>query len=171
MVNKAVDVIRAEEARELKRKEQLPVLKNSRWLFLRREENLSEGQHEKLVELLKKNLRIVRAYLLKESLQRFWRYKTARHAAAFLDAWCGKVMRSRIEGMKRIGKSLRKHRPLLLNWFRASGLSAGAVEGFNNKAKVTMRKSYGFKSYRIAELALYHSLADLPQPNFAHRFW
>ena len=80
-------------------------------------------------------------------------------------------MRSRIEALKKVAKSLQKHRPLLLNWFAASGLSTGAVEGFNNKAKVTMRKSYGFRSYRIAELALYHSLADLPQPEFTHTFW
>ena len=59
----------------------------------------------------------------------------------------------------------------MLNWFNAKAISVGAVEGLNNKAKVTMRKSYGFRTVRIAELALYHSLADLPQPDFAHRFW
>ena len=38
------------------------------------------------------------------------------------------------------------------------------MEGLNNKAKVTMRKSYGFRTYRVLELALYHSLGKLPEP-------
>ncbi len=171
MMNKAIDRIRAEEARELRKNSRKTVLTNSRWLFLKREENLSEAQHEKLGDLLKKNLRIVRAYLLKEGFQRFWDFVSPTWAGRFLDTWCNRTMRSRIEQMKKIAESLRKHRPLLLNWFKAKHISAGAVEGLNNKAKVTMRKSYGFRSFRIAELALYHSLADLPQPEFTHSFW
>jgi transposase len=171
MVNKAIDRIRAEEMRELKKQGRQTVLKNSRWLFLRRASNLSEMQHEKLGELLRMNLRIVRAYLLKEGLQRFWTFSSPRWAGAFLDSWCARVMRSKIDSLKRVAGTFRKHRELMLNWFRSRGLSAGAVEGLNNKAKVTIRKSYGFRSFRITELALYHSLADLPQPEFAHRFW
>jgi len=54
--------------------------------------------------------------------------------------------RSRIEPMKKIARSLRQHRELILNYFRAQKLiSSGVVEGLNNKAKVTMRKSYGFR--------------------------
>ncbi|MFM2218250.1 MAG: hypothetical protein RL240_2568, partial [Planctomycetota bacterium] len=43
-----------------------------------------------------------------------------------------------------LDKMLERHEPLLLNWFEARGLSSGIVEGFNNKAKLTVRKSYGF---------------------------
>jgi hypothetical protein len=74
-------------------------------------------------------------------------------------------MRSRIEPMKKIARSLREHRELILNYFRAQkSLSSGVVEGLNNKAKVTMRKSYGFRTFRCLELALYHSLGKLPEP-------
>ena len=80
-------------------------------------------------------------------------------------------MRSRIEPMKKVARMLRAHRPLLLNWFRAKkAISGGAVEGFNNKAKLTLRKSYGFRSYRAMELSLYHSLGSLPEPPVTHRF-
>ncbi len=50
-------------------------------------------------------------------------------------------------------------------------ISSGVVEGFNNKVKLTMRKSYGFRSQRIIQLALYHNLGALPEPNFTHEFW
>ena len=39
------------------------------------------------------------------------------------------------------------------------------------KVKVTMRKSYGFRTFRITELALYHVLGKLPEPQLAHRFY
>ncbi len=45
------------------------------------------------------------------------------------------------------------------------------MEGLNNKAKVTMRKSYGFRTYRVLELALYHSLGKLPEPVSTHDFF
>ena len=50
-------------------------------------------------------------------------------------------------------------------------ISGGVVEGLNNKAKVTMRKSYGFRTYRVLELALYHSLGKLPEPELTHEFF
>jgi transposase len=80
-------------------------------------------------------------------------------------------MRSRLDPLKKAARSLQSHRTLLLNWFRAKGaISAGIVEGFNNKAKLAMRKSYGFREYETIELALYHQLGNLPEPEFTHRF-
>jgi hypothetical protein len=76
------------------------------------------------------------------------------------------------EAVFSIAGSLRQHRELILNYFRAQKLiSSGVVEGLNNKAKVTMRKSYGFRTYRVLELALYHSLGKLPEPELTHRFF
>ena len=61
--------------------------------------------------------------------------------------------------------------PLLLNWFRAKGeISSGSVEGMNTKAKVALRKSYGFKTFEVYQTVLYHELGKLPEPDIAHRF-
>ena len=171
-MSKAIDKVRAGEARQMKADGYEEVLKHSRWCFLKRPENLTDKQTVKLSELLKYNLKSVRAYLLKEDFQRFWEYVSPGWAAKFLDEWCTRTMRSKIEPMKDIAKSLRTHRELILNWFRAKGaISAGIVEGLNNKVKLTTRKSYGFRTYEAIETALYHNLGDLPEPNFTHRFW
>src|SRR5688572_13554939 len=53
----------------------------------------------------------------------------------------------------------------------SSSLCGDLVEGLNNKAKVTMRRSYGFRTYRVLELALYHSLGKLPGPESTHDFF
>jgi Transposase len=50
-------------------------------------------------------------------------------------------------------------------------ISAGTVEGLNNKVKRTTRKSYGFRTYEAIEISLYHNLGRLPEPDFTHRFW
>jgi transposase len=127
-----------------------PILKRSRWLLLKRSENLKDEQHFRLRDLLRYNLKTVRAYLLKEAFQQLWDYDSPAWAGKFLDEWRRQTMRSRIEPMKKIARSLRTHRELILNYFRAQKLlSSGVVEGLNNKAKVTMRKSYGFRTYRI----------------------
>jgi transposase len=171
-MNKAIDKVRAGDVKKLKAEGREPVLKKSRWIFLKRPENLTEKQDTKLSELLSYNLRTVRSYLLKEEFQDFWTYQSAYWAGRFLDRWCTKVMRSKIEPMKEIARSLRNHRPLLLNWFRARGaISNAVVEGFNNKAKLTTRKAYGFRTFEGEETALYHALGDLPTPKFAHRFF
>ena len=170
-MNKAIDEVRAGEAKELARKGYVPILKKSRWCLLKRPENLTERQETKLSELVQFNLKSVRAYLLKEDFQGFWEYVSPAWAGKFLDRWTTRAMRSRIEPMKKIARMLRSHRELILNWFRARGeLSSAVVEGLNNKAKLTTKKAYGYKSFKVASVALYHTLGNLPEPKRTHRF-
>jgi transposase len=171
-MNKALDEVRAGESCRMASEGRTPLLKKSRWLLLKREENLKEEQRFRLRDLLRYNLKTVRAYLLKEAFQQLWEYNSPVWAGRFLDEWCRQTMRSRIEPMKKIARSLRQHRELILNYFRAQKLiSSGVVEGLNNKSKVTMRKSYGFRTYQALELALYHSLGKLPEPESTHDFF
>jgi len=171
-MNQALDDVRAEEARRMKQEGFHPILKKTRWLLLKRQENLTGKQRFRLRDLLRYNLKSVRAYLLKEAFQQLWDYNSPAWAGKFLDEWCRHVMRSRIEPMKKIARTLRRHRELILNYFRAQKLlSSGVVEGLNNKAKVTMRRSYGFRTFRALELALYHTLGKLPEPESTHEFF
>ncbi len=170
-MNKAIDKVRAQEVRDLKAKGKKTILTHSRWCLLKRPANLTEKQDVKLAELLACNLRTIRAYLLKEDFQAFWEYRSPAWAGKFLDSWCTRTMRSRIEPMKKVARMLRAHRSLLLNWFRAKEqIALGAVEGLNNKAKVTCRKAYGYRSFNVIEVSLYHTLGNLPEPETTHRF-
>jgi transposase len=170
--NKSLDEVRAEEARRQKRDGYDPVLKHSRWLLLKNPDSLTGREETKLSDLLRYNLKSVRSYLLKEEFQQLWDYKSPAWAGKFLDEWCRKVMRSRIEPMKKIARSMRGHRKLILNWFEAKGaISAGPVEGLNNKLKVTFRRAYGIRTFPATETALYHSLGKLPTPKHAHEFF
>ena len=139
-MNKALDEVRAAESRRMAQQGHEPLLKKSRWCVLKRKDNLTPQQKFRLRDLLRYNLQTVRAYLLKEDFQQFWQYNSPTWAGMFLDFWCYQAMRSRIEPMKKIARTLRSHREFLLNYFKAKKeFSSGVVEGMNNKAKVTMR--------------------------------
>jgi len=171
-INKAIDVVRADEHRQMKKDGYEEVLIKSRWCLLKRKENLTEKQEVKLSDLLRYNLKSVRAYLLKEDFNGLWEYVSPAWAGKFIDRWCTRVMRSRIEPMKKEAKMIRRHKALILNWFKAKkAFSCGIVEGLNNKVKLTIRKSYGFKSLKCTEIALYHVLGDLPEPELTHGFY
>jgi transposase len=148
------------------------VLTKTRWLLLKRPENLKTDERGRLRALLTINLRAVRGYLLKEAFDRFWNYKSDAWAQKFLKRWTTMAMRSQLKPFKTFAKTLRKHQRELLNWFVARKLFAhGATEGFNNKARITTRKAYGFRTYEHAEIALYHALGRLPEPSWlAHKF-
>jgi len=169
-VNKAVDKVRAEEARAQARKG-TPVLKHTRWLLLKSPENLKKEQRLSLKKLLKINLKTVRAYLLKEELRKLWGHFSLTLAGAFLLDWCRAAKASRIEPLAKVARTLEKKKDLVLNWFRANAaVSSGAVEGLNNKLKVIVRRAYGFRSYEVTTNALYHGMGHLPEPDFPHRF-
>lgn len=170
-LNQAVDEVRRGESARLKSGTAAKRLKRMRWPLLRRGSRLRGRARQKVNALLASKLATARAWELKEVFFHFWDYKSVTWAGAFLDYWCFRAMRSRLEPMKKVARMLRAHEPLILNWFRAKGeLSSGAVEGLNNKIRVMTRRSYGFRTFEAMEIALYHNLGRLPEPESTHRF-
>jgi len=171
LLNEAVDKVRRQEAAQL-RKEGVDLLKGLKYVFLKRPENLTDGQHASLQALLNKRwLCTVRAYLWKEKFELFWQYQSPYWARRYLWRWCKGAMRSRLAPIKKFVGTIRAHEDLLMNWFKAKKqFSSGAVEGMNRKINVITRRSYGFRSYEVMKIALYHVLGDLPEPEITHEF-
>jgi len=113
-LSKAIDEVRAGEARQMKADGLEPLLTNSRWLLLKRPENLTEKQETKLGELLQYNLKSIRSYLLKLDFQPLWQYTSPAWAGKFIDRWCTRAMRSKIDPVKKAAKRIHKHRELIL---------------------------------------------------------
>lgn len=171
-LNEAVDEVRRAEVRRLKAEGYENILARLKYCFLKRKGNHTVQQKRSLKEVLQYDLRSVRAYLLKESFELFWEYTSVSWAQWFLRKWCTRVMRSKLEPMKKFVGTLRRHEELILNWFRAQKeYSSGVVEGLNRKVNLVTRRSYGFRSQKALEVALYHTLGGLPEPELTHRFW
>jgi len=171
-LNEAIDDIRREESRARAEAGLDPLLKKMRWAFLKKRCNWTKSQRHRMRAIEGSALRTLRAFLLVEAFQHFWTYCSPTWAAKFLDAWCQKVARSNLDPLKKVARSLTAHRSLLLNYFTAKRhFSSGVVEGLNAKVKLTMKRSYGFRTENARQVALYHALAKLPEPIFTHRFF
>jgi len=168
----AIDRIRRSETVALARAGLAPCLKKLRWALLKHRRNWNRQDRQRMRGLLGTSLRTVKAFLLVESFEHFWTYATTTWAGKFLDAWCTRVLRSRLEPLKKVARTLRRHRRLLLNYFAAKKqFTNSIVEGLNNKLKTTLKRAYGFRTDLARKVALYHALAKLPEPPLTHSFF
>jgi transposase len=168
----AIDQVRRVEVHALAQIGVAPLLKKMRWTLLKHRRNWSAQDRRRMRELVGSGLSTLRAFLLAESFEHFWTYCSPTWAAKFLKGWCQRVARSRLPPLQRVAKTLRKHQALLLNYFAAKKeFSNAVVEGFNNKLKLTLRKSYGFRTDLARKVALLHALGRLPEPQLTHSFF
>ena len=167
-LSKAVDQVRRDEIRE-KGQFHKQLLAKTRYIWLKNPWNLTDKQRERLGELEKLNLKINRAYLLKEAFRKFWGYIRSGWAKRYLNKWFWWATHSRLQPLRDFAWMLRRHQQDLLNYFNMP-ISNGAVEGLNNKAKVISHKAYGFRTPGNYIRNLYHCMADLPLPQIMHTF-
>jgi transposase len=69
----------------------------------------SEPQFCRLNELMKINYAVTRAYLLEESFQQFWQYKSAGWAGKFLRLWFKDAIWSRLQPFAKLAATPREH--------------------------------------------------------------
>lgn len=164
----AVDQVRKEEAQKLK-SENPELLKKSRYIWLKNPWNLTDNQRVRLSDLEKLNLKINRAYLLKEAFRKFWDYSYPAWAKKYLDQWFWWATHSRLKPMRDFAWMIRRHQDDILNYFKVL-IDNGAVEGLNNKAKAISHRAYGYRTAETFKLALYHGMGKLPEPQLTHKF-
>ena len=164
----AVDQVRKQEARNLKAHNP-DLLKRTRYLWLKNPWNLTDHQRLRLRDLEKLNLKINRAYLLKEAFRQFWAYTYPAWAKKYLDQWCWWATHLRSQPLRDFAWMIRRHHDDILNFFKAK-IDNGAVEALNNKAKAISYRAYGYRAAETCKLSLLHGLGKLPMPQLTHKF-
>jgi len=165
---KAVNDVRKAEAKILK-KSNPDLLKGTRYLWLKNPENLTDKQRARLSYLEKLNLKINRAYLLKELFKQLWTYKRKGWARRFLKRWFWLATHSRLEPLRNFAWMLKRYEEGILNWFEVP-INNGAVEAMNNNAKAVSHRARGYRTENTFVIALLHCLGDLPLPQTVHKF-
>jgi transposase len=112
---------------------------------------------------LQLNTPIVKAYLLKEDLRRFWDYRYSAWATAHLRQWLWWASHSRLAPMKALAQTIRTHRDGILAWTKLR-VTNGALEGMNNKVRAISRRAFGFRTTWTYIANIYHCCAALPLP-------
>ena len=161
-LNRAVDEVRRQTWRRMAGREK-GEFKRTRFLWLTNPENLRRAERTRLSALLRLNSPIVKAYLLKEDLRRFWDYRSTAWAAGHLRQWLWRASHSRLEPFTKLARMLRSHRAGVLAWTRTR-VTNGALEGMNNKVKVISHRAFGYRTSWTYIANIYHCCAGLPLP-------
>jgi len=144
--NKAVDEVRrAEFFRKGGRMRGL--VKGKRWLLLTRWVNLDGQKRQLLNELFRLNRKMMKAYLLKESLDRLWTYRYEGAALRYLNQWIDQLRWQRLEPFNELAEMLLRHQEGLLNYCRVP-VRFGVVEAVNGNIKALLRRGRGYKNLR-----------------------
>jgi len=150
-VTEAVDRVRRQEHKALLA-EGDEQLKGTRYLWLANEENVPDWRKEEFAAIRKTNLKTGRAWSIKESLRRFWSYRYAKSALGYFRRWYYWATHSRLAPMVQAAKTLNRHLPHILTYFKHR-ISNATAEGLNSKIQMVKEMACGFRNrdhYRIA---------------------
>ena len=150
----ALDEVRRALVRELEDREEAKAIKNTRWALLKRPDDHSQHDRERLSSVQKSNRPLYRAYLLKETLRQALSYLQPWRARRALEGWISWASRSRLQPFKKAARTVREHLSGILAYVKHR-LTNGLVEGLNNKLRLVTRRAYGFHSAQATIAMLY----------------
>ncbi len=119
------------------------LVKGKRWLLLSRWVHLDSRKRQLLNELFRLNRRMMKAYLLKESLDRLWTYHYEGAALRYLHQWIDQLRWQRLETFKKLAEMLLSHLEGILNYCRVP-VRFGVVEAVNGNIKSLLRRGRGY---------------------------
>ena len=123
------------------------VVKGKRWLLLSRWVNLNTQKKRQLNALFALNWRVMKAYLLKESLDRLWDYRYEGAMIRYLKNWIDQLRWQRLEPFRKLARMLLDHIDGILNYCRTK-VPLGVVEAVNGNIKSLLRRGRGYKNLR-----------------------
>jgi transposase len=141
-LSKAVDEVRREES-----KHQRALLKNTRYVWLKRPKNLTAKQRDLLDELLAQPLETVRAYTLAQQFDSFYELEDPDTAEEFLRRWIVEVDRSELAPLQKFARMLEDHWHGVIRWHH-SRISNGLLEGLNSLIQAAKRRARGYRTNR-----------------------
>ena len=144
--NKAIDEVRRAEFFR-KGGRMRGVVKGKRWLLLTRWMNLDSQKRQQLNELFALNRRVMKAYLLKESLERLWTYRYEGAMLRYLQSWIDQLRWQRLTPFQKLAFMLLDHLDGILNYCRTK-VPFGVVEAINGNIKTLLRRGRGYKNLR-----------------------
>jgi len=158
-VNDAVDKVRRAEHKELMADGD-DCLKKTRYLWLSNKENVPDSCRKKFARIRRSNLKTGRAWAIKESLRKFWNYRYAGCARNYFQSWYFWATHSRLEPVINAAKTLKRHLPNIMTYFRHR-ISNAVAEGLNSKIQMVKEMACGFRNREHYRLAIYFHCGGL----------
>jgi len=158
-LHEAVDRVRRGEHRALKRGGD-ERLTGSKYLWLRRPEDLTAEQRVAFRALQREDLKVGRAWALKERFRTFWAYRYPGAARTFFTRWYWRATHSRLKPMAAVAKLIQRHLPNLLTYLRHRLPNAG-LGGVNAVIQWVKNTARGFRNAEHFKTAIYFHCGGL----------
>jgi len=154
-LTKAVDGVRKDEHRALKKEGESP-LKGTKYLWLYNWENLPEQKLETFEELQRMNLKVGRAWAMKENLRELWDYSYPANARKFFKSWFWWATHSRLKPMIKAAYTFKNHIENILTYFKHR-ITNSVAEGINSKIQEIKKRACGFRNMaNFQDAILFH---------------
>ena len=137
-------------------------IKGQKYVLLSHKENLTTEGRKSLQLLLNANKRLNTAYILRESFDQLWDYKSEAWARRFFDNWKAQLRWQRLKPYEKFAAMIERHWDGIAAYCRPENkIAIGFVEGFNNKIRVLQRRAYGLRDEEYLRLKIL--TASLPE--------
>ena len=154
-VGKAVDTVRKKESREGRSE-----LKGSKYLWLYAKENLPESQRGRFAALRALNLKVGRAWAMKEELRTLWQASSLEEAKTFWKRWFWWATHSRLKPMRDVAHLIKRHLSNVLTYI-THPITNATAEGLNSKIQTIKKRAYGFRNKERFKTAIYFHCGGL----------
>lgn len=152
-LHEAVDQVRRIEHRLLRREGDTR-LTGTKYLWLRRPSDLSPEQRRTVRQLLGSDLKVGRAWALKERFRHFWEYAYRTAAHRFFARWFWRATHRRLKPMAKVAWLIQRHLPNVLTYHRHRITNAG-LEAVNATIQWVKRTARGFRNVEHFKTAIY----------------
>ena len=148
MLGKAVDDTRRAEVKKH------PELKDSRFIWLKNPENLTDKQKGTFEALVKTELKTAEAYAFKQTFKAFFEQEDIPTGIEFFENWTGELDKHDLPKMHKVARTLEKNIQGLLNYlkWRITNAYGEAVNALIQEIKTVARGFRQFENFRIAIL-------------------
>jgi transposase len=159
-MTKAVDMVRRQEHRTFLREDGASPLTKTKYLWLFNEDHLPERHADAFAAVQALELKVGRAWAIKEALRTLWTYRQGAAVRRFYDRWYAWAIRSRLEPVKKVARMIHRHLDGVLR-FVQHPITNGVAEGLNSKIMSIKRKAAGFRNPQHFTTAIYFHCGGL----------
>jgi transposase len=163
-MTRAVDTVRKHEHRAFLRETSESPLTGTKYLWLYSDEQRPAAKAETFATLQALNLKVGRAWAIKEALRTLWTYRQGAAVRRFFTQWSAWAVRSRLEPVKKVAAMLKRRLDGVLRFVKHP-ITNGVAEGLNSKIMTIKRKAGGFRNPSNFTTAIYFHCGGLdPYP-------
>jgi transposase len=155
-LNKGIDETRKKEVKEA------PILKRTKYLMLKNSESLSDKERARFMEIEAMNLRTSKAWKMRENFMELFEKEREEEASAYFDRWYESVMKSNLDEMKEVAKTLKNFKEGIVKIVKYK-ITNGRAERFNGKIERLNIIAQGYKDFNNLRTAIlfYNGKLDL----------